>query len=164
MKSHKIYLRRARPGLGKSLDQRLLKHCVRTALDAEGVNWPCEVSVLVTDDAGIRVLNGQYRDKDAATDVLSFPMQLLTPGRFEPDPSEADPETGVLPLGDIVLSADRIAEQAARFGHDENRKWPISSFTPSCICWATTMWTRARTSASCGAREKEILEKAGLGE
>jgi probable rRNA maturation factor len=122
MKSHKIYLRRARRGAGADLDTRLLRRCIRFALDAEGVDKPCEISVFITNDAGIRKLNREFRDKDATTDVLSFPMQALTPGDFRPDMAEADPDTGLLPLGDIVLSYDRIAEQAKQYGHGADRE------------------------------------------
>jgi probable rRNA maturation factor len=122
VKNHKIYLRRARPGLGKELDTRLLRAGIRASLDMEGVDKPVEVSVLITDDAGIRKLNREFRGKDAPTDVLSFPMQALTPGSFDPDPSEIDPETGRLPLGDIVLSTDRIADQARQYGHGIDRE------------------------------------------
>ena len=164
MKRHKIYVRRARPGLGQTLDVRLLRHCIRAALDAEGADRPCEVSVLLTDDAGIQVLNREFRDKDTPTDVLSFPMQEMRPGAFTPDPAEIDPETGLVPLGDIVLSADRIAEQAARFGHDENREMAYLVIHSVLHLLGYDHMDEGPEKRRMRAREKEIIKKAGLTE
>jgi probable rRNA maturation factor len=161
---HKIYLRRARSGLGQTLDVRLLRHCIRTALDAEGADKPCEVSVLLTDDAGIQVLNRQFRDKDAPTDVLSFPLQAMRPGVFEPDPAEIDPETGLVPLGDIVLSAERIAEQAARFGHDESREMAYLVIHSVLHLLGYDHMDEGAEKRRMRVREKVILLRAGLPE
>ena len=59
-----------------------LRKCIAAALEAEHVNVPCEINVLVTDDDGIRAINKAYRQIDKATDVLSFPMFELTPGKL----------------------------------------------------------------------------------
>ncbi len=63
-----------------------------------------EVSLVFTDDAHVRVLNSQYRGKDAPTNVLSFPAAPVIPGRFGP------------PLGDIVLAAETVAREADEGG------------------------------------------------
>ncbi|SHH92580.1 probable rRNA maturation factor [Sporobacter termitidis DSM 10068] len=164
MKSHKLYIRRARPGLGKALDVRLLRYCVRKALGAEGVDRPCEVSVLITDDAGIREINREFRDKDAPTDVLSFPMQMLSPGDFKPGLTEVDPETGLLPLGDIVLSADRIADQAARFGHSADREMAYLVVHSVLHLLGYDHMDEGPDKRLMRAREKAILREAGLPE
>ena len=52
----------------------LIKRCCNAVLAYEKVEFPAEISVSFTDDEGIRQLNGSYRNKDSATDVLSFPM------------------------------------------------------------------------------------------
>ncbi len=122
MRKHKIDVRSTKPFIGRTLDIGLLRRCIRTALDAEGVDMPCEISVLITDDGGIRVINRDFRQKDAATDVLSFPMQTLVPGHFSPDLPELNRDTGNLMLGDIVLSYERIAEQAIEYGQSFNRE------------------------------------------
>lgn len=160
MKNHKIYFRRARRGLGGELDMRLLRRCVRAVLDAEGVDRPCEVSVLITDDAGIRDINRQFRDKDTPTDVLSFPMQVLIPGDFRPDLTEIDPETHVLPLGDIVLSAERIADQAAQFGHDTNREMAYLVIHSALHLLGYDHTDEGADKLLMRAREKEILKDA----
>ena len=100
-----------------------LRRCITAALDAEGVHVPCEINVLVTDDATIHAINRQTRNVDRPTDVLSFPMFNYEPGRFPEDVSgDIDPETGLLPLGDMVLSLERAAAQAKEYGHSLKRE------------------------------------------
>lgn len=74
-----------------------------------------EVSVTFTDNAYIRELNATYRGKDAATDVLSF---ALREGE-EPPVLDGPP---VEMLGDIIISVERAAEQAAEYGHSLERE------------------------------------------
>lgn len=100
-----------------------LHRCITAALAAEGVNVPCEINVLVTDDEGIRAINNATRNIDSATDVLSFPMFRFTPGAFPEDVSEdIDPQTGLLPLGDMAISLERARDQAKRFGNTTRRE------------------------------------------
>lgn len=100
----------------------LVRRSIRTALMEEGVNIPCEISVLFTDDAGIQVINREQRNIDAPTDVLSFPAFQFTPGRFDPRDGAPDPETGRLPLGDMALNLDRIRSQGEEYGHGPKRE------------------------------------------
>ncbi len=92
---------------------------------------PYEVSVglLITNDEAIRKLNLEYRQIDAATDVLSFPMENF-PTPFDPlwleGPEAADcfdPDSGELLLGDIVISADHVLAQSEEFGHSVKREF-----------------------------------------
>ena len=100
-----------------------LRKCIAAALEAEHVNVPCEINVLVTDDEGIRAINKAYRQIDKATDVLSFPMFELTPGELPEDWSEyRDPATHKVPLGDMAISLERAKAQAAEFGHSAERE------------------------------------------
>lgn len=99
----------------------LIRRAVRTALDCEGVTLKCEVDVLVTDDAGIRAINREQRAVDAPTDVLSFPALELQAGE-KPAGDDADPGTGLVPLGDMVLSYERVAAQAKEYGHAKSRE------------------------------------------
>lgn len=100
----------------------LVRRTIRTALRAERVRVPVEVSVLFTDDEGIRTLNREQRQVDASTDVLSFPAFQFTPGAFDPAGGETDPETGRLPLGDMALNLDRIRTQGAEYGTGVKRE------------------------------------------
>ena len=99
----------------------LIRRAVRTALESEGVAPACEVDVLLTDDAGIHAINLEQRGVDAPTDVLSFPALELRPGEL-PDAADADPGTGLIPLGDMVLSYERAAAQAKEYGHSRSRE------------------------------------------
>ena len=81
----------------------------------EKFEGPAEISVTFTDNAGIRELNRQYRDKDIDTDVLSFPMG-------ENGVYDVDMETGAKILGDVVISMEKARDQAERFGHSFQRE------------------------------------------
>ena len=110
---HIISARHSRTSANIRLSIPLIKHCVRIALLCEHADIPCEVSVLITDDRGICELNREYRGVEKSTDVLSFPMQeFCPPGWANPGNDAIHPETGLLPLGDIVLSAERVEKQA----------------------------------------------------
>ena len=120
---HQIYVRYSEK---KDKNPALTIHlhrCISAALAAEGVEVPCEINVLVTDDEGIRAINRTTRNIDSATDVLSFPMFSFTPGAFPPDVGDLiDPQTGLLPLGDMAISLERARDQAKRFGNTLKRE------------------------------------------
>ena len=100
-----------------------LTRCITTALQVQQVTFPCEINVLVTDNAGIRAINNAQRQIDQATDVLSFPMFTLTPGELPDDVQDLlDPDTGRVPLGDMAISLERALTQAAEFGHGIKRE------------------------------------------
>ena len=100
-----------------------LKKCIEATLRAEHVPVACEINVLVTDDNTIHAINKAYRNVDRATDVLSFPMFQFEPGRLPDDLTDyLDPETGLLPLGDMAISYERAKAQAEEFGHSAKRE------------------------------------------
>ena len=99
----------------------LIRKVIRTALAAEGVDFPCEVDVLLTDDGNIHTINREMREVDRATDVLSFPEFDLAPGEL-PTEEDADPGTGLVPLGDMVISMEHVAAQAKEYGHSQRRE------------------------------------------
>ena len=100
----------------------LVRRTIRAALRVEGVRVPCEVSVLFTDDQGIRELNREQRQVDSPTDVLSFPAFTFAAGAFDPAEGEPDPDSGRLPLGDMALNLDRIRSQGKEYGHGPKRE------------------------------------------
>ena len=101
----------------------LLEKVIPAALAAEGVGFPWEVDVLFTDDEGIRTINREQRGVDAPTDVLSFPMFQLEPGAPPTlEQVEADPGTGLVPLGDMVISLERAKAQGEEYGHGTQRE------------------------------------------
>lgn len=120
---HKINIVFEQLGLQKLFISANIRNCIQHTLDAEGVTARCEINVLMTDDAGIQVLNKESRNIDKATDVLSFPMFQLEPGNPPEDWSEyQDPGTGLVPLGDMCISLQRAKEQAEEFGHSVRRE------------------------------------------
>ena len=94
----------------------MLRETVTKALELEGVDVPCEVNILLTDDEGIAEVNAQMRGIESPTDVLSFPMFDLAPGE-KPTAEDADPGTELVPLGDMCISVERAQAQANEFGH-----------------------------------------------
>ncbi len=101
--------------------ETLLNAVIPAALTAEGVDLPCEVNVLLTDDEGIHAINLAQRGVDLPTDVLSFPMLELAPGD-KPLEEDADPGTALVPLGDMVLNLNRIRSQGEEYGHGPRRE------------------------------------------
>ena len=101
----------------------IIKKCIETTLAAEGINVPCEINVLVTNDKGIHAINLASRQIDRPTDVLSFPMFQLEPGNPPADWEEyEDFETGLVPLGDMCISLERAQAQAKEFVHSARRE------------------------------------------
>ena len=82
-------------------------------LREEQIPQEAEVDLLFVDNEAIREMNREYRDKDSATDVLSFPM-------YEAD-EEIDEEEEIL-FGDIVISLERAQEQCQEYGHSLERE------------------------------------------
>lgn len=93
----------------------LIRRCCHAVLRLEGFHDPAEISVSFVDNDQIHQLNLQYRDKDAPTDVLSFPMG-------ENGVYDINHETGAKILGDIVLSMPKAVEQAQTYGHSLERE------------------------------------------
>ncbi len=96
-------------------------------LAEEGINEPCEASLLVTDGPGIRELNRDYRELDEETDVLSFPAADFSSVEEGEHPwelglMEKDPDTKEYFLGDIALNWERVTLQAREYGHSEKRE------------------------------------------
>ena len=120
-KTHYIPITADMEGAADKRTCALIRRTIRTALAAEGLTAPCEVDVLLTDDDGIHEINRELRQVDRPTDVLSFPEFELTPGQL-PGPEDADPGTGLIPLGDMVLSMERVAAQAREYGHSKRRE------------------------------------------
>ena len=102
---------------------RIIRTCVEAVLAEEKVDIPCEINILVTDDKGIHAINLGSRGIDKPTDVLSFPMFELNAGDYPEDWSDyVDPETGLVPLGDMCISLERAKSQAEEFGHSLRRE------------------------------------------
>ena len=120
---HKINIVFEQLSLQTLVIKSIIRKCIHETLDAERISVPCEINVLVTDDAGIQIVNRESRELDKPTDVLSFPMFQLEPGNPPSDWMEyQDPATGLVPLGDMCISLERAVAQAQEFGHSTRRE------------------------------------------
>ena len=162
MKHHDIYIDWELDGPNPY--KPLLTRVITAALEAENVRIPCGVDVLLTTDEGIREINLEQREIDAATDVLSFPMLELTPG-IPPtgqEEDELDPETGLCPLGDMVISVERAQEQAKEFGHSVQREIAYLAVHSVLHLLGYDHLDEGPQKAQMRAREEAILEDLGV--
>lgn len=107
--------------------EEILRKVVMGAMDYEPCPYEAELNILLTGNEEIRRINREYRQIDRPTDVLSFPMiEYPEPGNFDhcedEDQDCFNPETGELVLGDIVISVDKVLEQAEAYGHSVMRE------------------------------------------
>ena len=107
--------------------EEIIRDVVEESLDYLSCPYEAEVNVLLTDNEGIHQINLDTRGIDAPTDVLSFPMgDFEEPGDFSPLEEQPEdyfnPDTGELMLGDIVISVDKVMEQAEKYGHSQTRE------------------------------------------
>ena len=104
------------------------KQVMEEVLESEQCPYEAVVNLLLTDNGEIREYNRQYRGIDRETDVLSFPnLEYGTPADFgfaEEEQADCfDPDSGELVLGDIILSLDKVVEQAESYGHSRRREF-----------------------------------------
>ena len=105
----------------------IIKSVINESIDYEECPYEAEVNVILTDNNEIHLINNEHRGVDSPTDVLSFPMvDYENPSDFEgiEDNTEDyfNPDTGELMLGDIVISVERVIEQAEQYGHSTKRE------------------------------------------
>lgn len=141
--------------------QDLLEKVIPAVLAAEGVELPCEVNVLLTGDEGIHAINLEQRGVDRPTDVLSFPMFELEPGE-KPGEEDADPATGLIPLGDMVISLERAREQAAEYGHSDEREVAYLAVHSVLHLLGYDHMDEGPMKAQMRAREEAILGTLGI--
>lgn len=160
-KTHYIPITADVPGAANDANCALIRRTIRTALAAEGLTAPCEVDVLLTDDDGIHEINREMRQVDRPTDVLSFPEFELAPGQL-PGPEDADPGTGLIPLGDMVLSMERVAAQAREYGHSKRRELSYLVTHSVLHLLGYDHLDEGPMKAQMRAREKAIMALLGL--
>ena len=116
-----VFLEHTREDIPAGLDAAV-ERAVRQAMTMEGME-----SGELSDDGTVQQLNREFRGIDATTDVLSFPAnqldepiaQAIAHGLI-PEPGEAE---GAMALGDIIISVDRVKEQAESYGHSQKREF-----------------------------------------
>ncbi len=106
----------------------IIEKVIDMALEVHECPYAAEVNVILTDNASIAAINEEYRNLAKPTDVLSFPMIAYdTPGDFSIVEEMAeedcfDPDSGELLLGDIIISVEKVIEQAEAYGHSRERE------------------------------------------
>jgi probable rRNA maturation factor len=116
MSKLKVYIKNNQNSVKAPVGMRLLiRRCCQAVLITEKFCKDTEISVSFVSNKEIQHLNKIYRDKDAPTDVLSFP--LGENGKYE-----INNENGFTMLGDIVISLDMAVKQAAMYGHSLERE------------------------------------------
>ena len=109
-------------------EQEVAEAVIMETLDYEDCPYEVQVNIILTTNEEIRQINLEQRGVDAPTDVLSFPMiEYAYPSDFtvlEGDSMDNfDPDSGELILGDIVISVDKVMEQAEKYNHGVKREY-----------------------------------------
>ena len=159
-KRHYIPITADVPGVNEG-QRAFIRKVIRTALAAEGVDFPCEVDVRVTSDAGIHEINLEMRGVDRPTDVLSFPAFDLSPGEL-PGEEDADVATGLVPLGDMCLSLERVQAQAKEYGHSNRRELAYLVVHSVLHLLGYDHLDEGPQKVQMRAREDAILEELGI--
>ena len=106
--------------------EEAIRQVIERSVDYEEMPYDPEVSVTLTDNASIREVNREFRSLDRETDVLSFPMaDYPEPACFDilEDMDDVfNPDTGEYMMGDIMISVEKVREQADLYGHSEKRE------------------------------------------
>ncbi len=157
-----VAVTRDRAGLGRPETAGLVKKAIFAALEAEGIGDPCHVDVLLTDDRGIHAINLEHRQVDAPTDVLSFPLNDLTPGRFDPAGCEKDYDTGEIALGDMVIDIPRCEQQGEEYGHGFKREVCYLAVHSTLHLLGYDHVDEGPMKAQMRAREDAVMEKLDL--
>jgi probable rRNA maturation factor len=108
--------------------ETIARQVIDQVLDEEGCPYETEVNLLLTSDEEIHRINLEYRNIDRPTDVLSFPqVEYDSPADFSWAEAHEmdcfDPDSGELTLGDIIISLDKVKEQAKQYGHGVKREY-----------------------------------------
>lgn len=135
-------------------------------LDMEQCPYEVQLNVLLTDNDGIQEFNRNYRQIDCATDVLSFPnLDFEAPGEFEiHEDQEADyfdPDTGELILGDIIISVDKVAEQAGSYGHSLKREFAFL-VAHSMLHLSGYDHMESEEASVMESKQEKVLNKLGI--
>lgn len=106
--------------------EEIIRKVINEALDYAECPYEAELNVILTDNESIHQINLETREIDRPTDVLSFPtLEYDEPGDFSiisEDSYDFNPDTGELMLGDIVISVEKVEEQANAYGHSMERE------------------------------------------
>ena len=145
----------------------IITKVIDTALDMYECPYEAEVNVILTDNSSIAAINEEYRNLARPTDVLSFPMLVYDmPGDFSmidqlPEEECFDPDSGELLLGDIIISVEKVIEQAETYGHSKERELGfLTAHSMLHLFGFDHMEDEERKDME--VRQEEVLERVGL--
>lgn len=154
-------------GLDLGLDyEGIARAVIDQVLEEEGCPYEAEVNLLLTSDEEIHRINLEYREIDRPTDVLSFPqVEYGSPADFSwAEEHEMDcfhPDTGELQLGDIIISLDKVREQAEKYNHGVKREYAFL-IAHSMLHLLGYDHMTEKDAADMEARQAAVLDHLGI--
>ncbi len=146
--------------------QKVADAVMKEVLLQENCPYESQINLLLTDNEGIRGYNAEFRDIDRETDVLSFPnVDYQKPADFsgleDRESLYFDPESMELILGDIIVSVDKVKEQAANYGHSEKREFAfLIAHSMLHLCGYDHM--EEEEAKVMETKQEEVLQKLGI--
>jgi probable rRNA maturation factor len=132
-----------------SVDVAQIEVAAQTALQVQSADINIDLTIVITGDEQLRELNRQYRDIDAPTDVLSFPVDFI------------DPESEAPYLGDILISCPQAKKQAIAGGHSTSAELQLL-VVHGVLHLLGFDHTQAQEKAEMWVAQSEILRQLGL--
>lgn len=137
------------------------KRACEETLSYENCDFDAQISLTFVDNEEIRRLNKEFRQKDAATDVLSFPMLEFDENGDIID-ADYDVDGGEIVLGDIVISAERALSQAEEYGHSFLREVTFLVVHSMLHLLGYDHVASEEEETRMRKKQTEILEKMGI--
>lgn len=146
--------------------EALAKDVITFTIDHEEFPYEAEVNLTLVDNEEIHTINREYRNIDRPTDVLSFPMlSYEAAGDFSKLEDNYDdnfnPDTGEILLGDIVISVDKVAEQAESYGHSQKREYAFLIVHSMLHLFGYDHMT-PEEAADMEAKQRQILDEMNI--
>ena len=146
--------------------EALAKDVITFTIDHEEFPYEAEVNLTLVDNEEIHTINREYRNIDRPTDVLSFPMlSYEAAGDFSKLEDDYDdnfnPDTGEILLGDIVISVDKVAEQAESYGHSQKREYAFLIVHSILHLFGYDHMT-PEEAADMEAKQRQILDEMNI--
>lgn len=146
--------------------EALAKDVITFTIDHEEFPYEAEVNLTLVDNEEIHTINREYRNIDRPTDVLSFPMlSYEAAGDFSKLEDDYDdnfnPDTGEILLGDIVISVDKVAEQAESYGHSQKREYAFLIVHSMLHLFGYDHMT-PEEAADMEAKQRQILDEINI--
>lgn len=146
--------------------EAIMTTVINRALDYESCPYEVEVNCILTNNIEIAKINLDYRGMDVPTDVLSFPMiDYQVPSDFSTLEDFVDdyfnPDSGELLFGDIIISVEKVLEQAGLYGHSIERELAfLTAHSMLHLCGYDHMVEEERLVME--KKQEEILESLGI--